>query len=87
MPRPLHDRVWLLFPEGGYRNEDGVLVKDDAELRLDATVVAVGPEVPADTVGVGDRVLASRYDGMSVEYEGCLYRSVPYGKLLAVIRL
>lgn len=86
MPRPLHDRVWLLFPEGGYRNEGGVLVEDEAELRLDATVVAAGPEVPADCVGVGDRVLASMYDGMPVEHEGVAYRSVPYGEIMAVIR-
>lgn len=85
MPRPLHDRVWLLFPEGGYRNDGGVLVEDKAELRLDATVVAVGPEVPAGALGVGDRVLASLYDGMPVEHDGCMYRSVPFSDILAVL--
>ena len=49
-------------------------------------MVAVGPEVPADCVGVGDRVLASMYDGMPVEHEGVAYRSVPYGEIMAVIR-
>lgn len=83
MPRPLHDNVWLLFPEDAYLNEGGVMVKTEAELRLDATVVAVGAEVPPETLGVGDRVLASMYDGMPVEYEGCLFRSVPYGSILA----
>lgn len=87
MPRPLHDKVWLLFPESSYRNDGGVIVEDKAELRLDATVVAAGPEVPADFIGVGDRVLASIYDGMPVEHEGIMFRSVPYSDIMAVIRL
>lgn len=82
MPRPLHDNVWLLFPEDTYL-DDGVMVKTETGSRLDATVVAAGAEVPPETLGVGDRVLASMYDGMPVEYEGCLFRSVPYGSVLA----
>lgn len=85
MPRPLRDRVWLLFPGDCYRDEGGVLVGCKAELRLDATVVAAGPEVPAGLVGVGDRVLANVYDGMPVEHEGGMYRSVPCSDILAVI--
>lgn len=85
MPRPLHDSVWLLFPDTEYRNDGGVLVRDRGEDRLDATVVAVGPEVPDGLVGVGDRVLANRYDGMPVEHGGCVYRSVPCSRLLAVV--
>ena len=79
MPRPLHDKVWLLFPESSYRNDRGGIVED--------TVVAAGPEVPADFIGVGDRVLASIYDGMPVEHEGIMFRSVPYSDIMAVIRL
>lgn len=85
MPRPLHDRVWLLFPEDCYRNEGGVIVKESAESRLDATVVAVGPEVPEGALGVGDRVVASMFDGLPVDHEGCRYRSVPFSSILAVI--
>ena len=85
MPRPLRDNVWLLFPDDEYRDEGGVLVKKSGELRLDATVVAVGPEVPEGSVGVGDRVLASMYDGMPVEYEGAVYRSVLYSGIMAVL--
>lgn len=85
MPRPLRDNVWLLFPDDEYLDEGGVLVKKSGELRLDATVVAAGPEVPAGLVGVGDRVLASMHDGMPVEYEGRVYRSVPCSGILAVL--
>ena len=86
MARPLHDRVWLLFPPetrctGGVWERAG-----RADRWMDAVVVAVGPEVPASLgIGVGDRVVASVYDGMPVDYEGVRYRCVPAGKLLAAM--
>ena len=86
MPRPLNDSVWLLFPSGD-RKVDGVLVRtDDPERWMDAVVVAMGPGVPASLgVGVGDRVVARVFDGVPVELDGTVYRSVPAGKLLAVL--
>lgn len=86
MQRPLHDNVWLLFPQGD-RIINGVLVpKEDEDSWMDALVVAVGPEVPADCVGVGDRVLASMYDGMPLFIEGVPLRVVPYGEIMAVMQ-
>lgn len=83
--RPLHDNVWLLFPQGD-RIIDGVLVpKEDEDSWMDALVVAVGPEVPASlSVGVGDTVIADVFDGMPAAVEGVSLRSVPASRILAV---
>lgn len=86
MPRPLHDRVWLLFPPAD-RTVGGILVRADGpDGWMDAVVVAMGPETPASLgVGVGDRVVAGVFDGMPVDVDGVRYRSVPADRLLAVI--
>ena len=86
MQRPLHDNVWLYFPPGD-RVVDGVLVhKEDEDSWMDAIVVAVGPEVPASLgVGVGDTVLASVFDGVPLALDGVQMRSVPSGRLMAVL--
>lgn len=85
MQRPLHDNVWLLFPQGD-RMIDGVLVpKEDEDSWMDALVVAAGPEVPASLgVGTGDTVLANVFDGMPLFVEGIPLRVVPADRLLAV---
>lgn len=86
-PRPLHDNVWLLFPEPAPRRVGGVYVPAGDPLdRMDAVVAAAGPEVPADLgVGVGDTVVASQFDGMPVFVDGVQMRSMPADRLLAVI--
>ena len=88
MQRPLHDNVWLLFPEGD-RTIDGVLVpKEDEDSWMDALVVAAGPEVPAALeVGVGDTVIANVFDGMPLSVEGVPLRAVPADRLLAAVAL
>ena len=88
MPRPLHDSVWLIFPSGG-RTVGGVYrAPGEPDAWMDAVVVAAGPEVPASLgVGVGDVVVANVFDGMPVDVDGVRYRSVPAGKLLAVVEL
>ena len=85
MQRPLHDNVWVRFPPGE-RVVDGVLVrKEDEDSWMDATVVAVGPEVPAVFgIGVGDTVLANVFDGMPLALDGAMLRSIPADKLMAV---
>lgn len=86
-PRPLHDSVWLLFPEPEVERIGGVFVPAGDPLdRMDATVVAAGPEVPGDLgIGVGDTVVANQFDGMPVFVDGVRMRSVPADRLLAVI--
>lgn len=84
--RPLHDNVWLRFTDDDVRDEGGVLMLSDETERMNAVVVAAGPEVtPEAGVGVGDVVVANVFDGVPVEFEGAIYRSVPVSKLLAVI--
>ena len=84
MPRPLHDNVWLRFPEGD-REIDGVRVPaGDPPRWMDAVVVAAGPGA-GPGFGVGDRVVARRFDGLSVEHEGRVYRCVPSSRVLAVL--
>lgn len=85
-PRPLRGHVWLLFPSGSRRAGGVYVASDGPERWMDATVVAAGPDVPAG-VGVGDVVVANVFDGMPVDYEGVRYRSVPAGRLLAVVEL
>lgn len=84
--RPLNDKVLLLFPDSEEYVESagGILVKRQANQRLDATVVAVGPLVPSD-IRVGDRVLAEPFSGMVCDYEGVRYREVPADQIMAVI--
>lgn len=83
-PIPLRDNAWLLFPAGD-RDVGGVRVPTgDPPRWMDATVVAVGPEVSAE-IGAGDRVVANMFDGLPVEYEGEIYRCVPSSKILAVL--
>lgn len=83
-PRPLRDNVWLLFPPDA-RETGGILVRQDRPDKwMDATVVAAGPDVPAE-LGVGDKVIANLFDGMPVEHEGEIYRCVPSSKVLAVL--
>lgn len=86
MQRPLHDNVWLKFPEGD-RSIDGVLVRqEDTDSWMDALVVATGPEVPASLgIGVGDTVIANIFDGLPVFIEGILLRRVPAGQILAAL--
>lgn len=82
--RPVGDRVWVLFQDGGYRMDGGVLV--DEGLRLDATVVAVGRSAKTEA-GAGDRVVVDpEFRGLPVDYAGLRMRSVPSGAILAVIR-
>ena len=87
MQRPLHDNVWLLFPQGD-RMINGVLVsKEDEDSWMDALVVATGPEVPASSgIGVGDTVIAGAFDGMPLFVESVPLRVVPYGEILAVMQ-
>lgn len=85
-PRPLHDNVWLLFASGD-RDVGGVLSPQDRpEKWMDALVVAVGPEVPESAgFGVGDVVVANLFDGLPVDFEGRIYRRVPFSKVMAVL--
>lgn len=83
-PCPLRDDAWLLFPEGD-REVGGVRVPEgDPPKWMDALVVALGPKAGKD-FGVGDRVVANRFDGLPVEHEGRIYRCVPSSKILAVL--
>lgn len=85
-PRPLSDKVWLLFPNADKLVDNkGILTRERHDLRLDATVVAVGPEVPDHMLGVGDKVIAKVFDGMPVEFEGIIYRCVSYTDILAIL--
>ena len=85
MKRPLHDNVWLLFPQGD-RVIDGVLVRqEDTDSWMDALVVATGPEASTD-VGVGDTVLANIFDGMPLSIDGLMLRNTPSDRIMAVFR-
>ena len=84
MVRPLGSKVLLLFPDtDNYRDSGGVLVRQDRDERLDAKVVAVGPDTPPD-IRVGDTVLADPWSGLVCDFGGVKYRQVPAESILAV---
>ena len=84
--RPLHDNLWLLFPDEE-RTIGKVRIPSGAAPRwMDAVVVAAGPEAPPD-VGVGDLVVARQFDGLPVSCDGLVLRCMPASKVMAVVEL
>lgn len=85
--RPLGDRVLVMFSQDDWRMENGLLVKTGltgAGYRMDGIVVAVGPKVPAEDVGVGATVYADPRVADVVKIGRTRYHLLPLGELMAV---
>jgi chaperonin GroES len=90
---PLEDRVVVKPGEEEEMTASGLVIPDTAkEKPQEGEVAAVGPgryedgqRVPMD-VGVGDRVLYSKYGGTEVKVEGQEYLVLSSRDILAVVR-
>jgi len=91
--KPLADRVLLKRLQEEEKTAGGILLPDTAkEKPQEAEVVAVGPgklnddgkRVPMD-VGVGNKVVISKWGGTELKYEGEEYLLVGMDDILAVV--
>lgn len=86
------DRVVLKMVEAEETTKSGILLAGNAKEKPQvAEVIAVGPGGMIDgnevtmCVKVGDKVVASKYAGTEVKYEGEEYTIVRLNDILAVI--
>jgi chaperonin GroES len=90
--KPLEDRIVVKPSEGEETTSSGLVIPDTAkEKPQEGSVVAVGPgrfedgtRVPLD-VGVGDKVIYSKYGGTEVKVEGEEYLILSARDVLAVV--
>ena len=90
--KPLEDRIVVQPGEEEETTLSGIVIPDTAkEKPQEGTVVAVGPgrfedgtRVPLD-VGVGDKVIYSKYGGTEVKVEGEEYLILSARDVLAVL--
>ena len=76
--RPLQDRILVTRVEGEEKTAGGIIIPDNAkEKPMEGKVVAIGNgkvlddgKVRKPDVGVGDRVLFSKYSGSEVKIDG-----------------
>jgi chaperonin GroES len=90
--KPLEDRIVVKPSEEEQTTVSGIVIPDTAkEKPQEGSVVAVGPgrfedgnRVPLD-VGVGDKVIYSKYGGTEVKVEGEEYLILSARDVLAVV--
>ncbi len=90
---PLSNRVVIKFLEAEERTSGGILLSAAAQEKPQvAEVIAVGPGMITDngvlapmTVKVGDKVIASKYAGTSVKFDGTEYTILPEDDILAIV--
>lgn len=90
--KPLADRVVLKSTEAVATTKSGILLTTASQEKSQvAEVVAVGPGGMIDgvevemTVAVGDKVIASKYAGTEVKYDGVEYLIVKLSDILAIV--
>ena len=92
MLKPLSDRVVLKMVAAEETTKSGIILTGGAKEKPEiAEVIAVGPGGVVDgkevvmTVKPGQKVIAAKYAGTEVKYEGEEYVIVRQGDLLAVV--
>ena len=92
MLKPLSDRVVIKMCEAQETTKSGIILAGDAKEKPQiAEVIAVGPGGMVDgnevqmTIKVGDKVIASKYSGTEVKYEGEDLIIVKQGDILAIV--
>ncbi len=90
--KPLVDRVVLKATETVETTKSGILLTAASQEKSQvAEVVAVGPGGLVDgktvemIVSVGDKVIASKYAGTEVKYDGVEYLIVKQSDILAIV--
>ncbi|MGN0633970.1 MAG: co-chaperone GroES [Oscillospiraceae bacterium] len=87
--KPLQDRVVIKMTEAEETTKSGIILAGSAKEKPEiAEVVAVGPGKAdvAMEVGVGDKVLISKYSGTEVKVDGEEYTIVKMEDILAVVQ-
>lgn len=92
--KPLADRVVLKSVEAEEKTKTGILLTASAQEKPQvAEVVAIGPGARDDNgnlipmeVCVGDKVIASKYAGTEVKFDGVEYTIVKQSDILAVVK-
>ena len=92
--KPLADRVVLKSVEAEEKTKTGILLTASAQEKPQiAEVVAIGPGardekgdlIPME-VAVGDKVIAAKYAGTEVKFDGVEYTIVKQSDILAVVK-
>ena len=91
--KPLADRVVLKSVEAEEKTKTGILLTASAQEKPQiAEVVAIGPGARDDKgelipmeVSVGDKVIAAKYAGTEVKFDGVEYTIVRQNDILAVV--
>ncbi|MBQ8439796.1 MAG: co-chaperone GroES [Clostridia bacterium] len=92
--KPLADRVVLKSVEAEEKTKTGILLTASAQEKPQiAEVVAIGPgardekgELIPMEVAIGDKVIAAKYAGTEVKFDGVEYTIVKQGDILAVVK-
>ena len=92
--KPLADRVVLKSVEAEEKTKTGSLLTASAQEKPQiAEVVAIGPGARDDKgelipmeVSVGDKVIAAKYAGTEVKFDGVEYTIVKQSDILAVVK-
>jgi chaperonin GroES len=91
--KPLEDRILVKPLEAEQTTKSGLVIPDTAkEKPQEGEVLAIGPgrvddngnRVPLD-IGVGDKVIYSKYGGTEVKYDGEDYLILSARDVLAVV--
>ncbi len=90
--KPLQNRVVIKFVEAEEKTKGGIILTASAQEKPQvAEVIAVGPgkiedgKVVPVSVKVGDRVIASKYAGTMVKFDGIEYTILSEDDIFAVV--
>ena len=92
--KPLSDRVVVKLVEAEEKTKTGIFLTASAQEKPQiAEVVAIGPgardekgELIPMEVAIGDKVIAAKYAGTEVKFDGVEYTIVKQGDILAVVK-
>ena len=90
--KPLQNRVVIKFVEAEEKTKGGIILTASAQEKPQvAEVVAVGPGKVEDgklvpvTVKLGDKVIASKYAGTMVKFDGIEYTILSEDDIFAIV--
>ncbi len=83
--QPLGDYVLLRPVTPEEKTAGGLYLPETAKEAPDEGIVVAKASDATDEVAIGDRVIAKRFAGEEITFEGEKYRLVPAGDLLAKV--
>ena len=90
--KPLSNRVVIKFAEAEEKTQSGIILTASAQEKPQvAEIVAVGPGKVEDgktvsmTVKIGDKVIASKYAGTTVKFDGIEYTILSEDDIFAIV--